>query len=188
MERFTKNKEIIDEVNAEAEGKDEYALRLAINPLIDMMPEELPFGLTPDQNDIREGRRQLDDEDIPYRLLAHKAVTVDHHIDGHLVPVKNQRSCGSCWAFAANSALEAAIAIKYKTKPVHLSEQYLVDCLYSDSGCNGGWMNTAWTYMARNGVILEDDYPYTGTYGNCKRANTAKKQGVVGSFRRLTSL
>ncbi len=140
-------------MNAEAEGKGPDALRLAINPLADMMPEETPLGLIPDEADVQKGRRRLvsGDEDS-YRMLSHKAVTVDHHFDGHMVPVKDQGLCGSCWAFASNSALEAAIAIKYDRTPVHLSEQHLVDCTKDNSsyrtwGCDGGWMNTGWRYQ-----------------------------------------
>lgn len=91
MECYTKNKKVVEEVNAEAEGKGPDALRLAINPLSDSMPEETPLGLIADEAEVQKGKRRLasGDEDS-YRMLAHKAVTVDHHIDGHLIPVKDQ--------------------------------------------------------------------------------------------------
>ena len=44
-----------------------------------------------------------------------------------VTPVKNQGSCGSCWAFAANCALESLYLIK-KGMNVSLSQQQLVDC------------------------------------------------------------
>jgi C1A family cysteine protease len=57
------------------------------------------------------------------RGLVADATTVDHVKDGFMGPVKQQGNCGSCWAFAANSALEGTIAKKNNTSPVRLSEQ-----------------------------------------------------------------
>merc|ERR1712156_879072 len=90
-------------------------------------------------------------------------------------PVKQQGSCGSCWAFAANSALEGYVAKKNNAAPVRMSEQHLVDCTltnnsYNESlfgktyglwGCNGGWMSYAWWIQKEQGVMMDSDYPYT---------------------------
>ena len=74
--------------------------------------------------------------------------------------VKNQGSCGSCWAFAANSALEGAIGLGMGDTPPRLSEQQIVDCTldtadneamfnetYGQGGCNGGWMSGSWRFQ-----------------------------------------
>lgn len=53
---------------------------------------------------------------------------MDWAYDGKMVAVKDQGSCGSCWAFAATTALEGTHAIKTGQDPVHLSEQQIVDC------------------------------------------------------------
>ena len=42
-----------------------------------------------------------------------------------VTPVKDQGSCGSCWAFATTAVLESVIKIR-ETKTVDLSEQWLV--------------------------------------------------------------
>jgi len=42
--------------------------------------------------------------------------------------VKEQGDCGSCWAFAATSALEGAIGLGMGDTPPRLSEQQSVDC------------------------------------------------------------
>jgi predicted secreted protein len=58
--------------------------------------------------------------------------------DNGCTVVKNQGSCGSCWAFAAVAVLEANIKI-IDGDDVDLAEQYLVSCATDQSGCNGGW-------------------------------------------------
>ena len=78
------------------------------------------------------------------------AESVDHTKGGLVNSVKNQGSCGSCWAFAATASFEgvnAAVTWKRKT----FADQELLDCTYeSDSqkdGCHGGWMYKAWDYI-----------------------------------------
>lgn len=80
---------------------------------------------------------------------------------GVMTPVKNQGSCGSCWAFTATSVLEGTIAVASNSAPVRLSEQQLVDCV-DGNDCGGGWMSNGWSYVAYNGgSILYPSYPYT---------------------------
>ncbi len=57
---------------------------------------------------------------------------------GGCTPVKNQGSCGSCWAFGTVGPVESAILIKDGVTK-DLSEQYLVSCNTEGWGCNGGW-------------------------------------------------
>ncbi len=120
-------------------------------------------------------------------MLSHEAVTVDHHIDGKVIVGKDQGRCGSCWAFAANSALESAIAIKYNRAPVRLSEQYLVDCSTRNYGCEGGWEREAWKFMISNGARLDSDYPYTARDESCKSSSTPRKD-VIGSWQWIRSV
>lgn len=68
-------------------------------------------------------------------------LSVDWRALGHITPVKDQGSCGSCWAFAANAAIEA-LHFNKTGNLISLSEQNLVDCStsFGNSGCNGGLM------------------------------------------------
>merc|ERR1711957_803959 len=50
-------------------------------------------------------------------------------------PCKDQKSCGSCWSFASNAAIEGNYRLNFGEKK-DLSVQYLVDCDLNDSGCN----------------------------------------------------
>ena len=82
-----------------------------------------------------------------------------------MTAVRDQGTCGSCWAFAAVGALESAIRIR-DGRTVDLSEQYLVSCNQELWGCSGGW--TAHSYHQDRkppseslaGAVLEADFPY----------------------------
>lgn len=80
--------------------------------------------------------------------------------EGFTTPVRYQKSCGSCWAFAVTSALESAILIG-GGKKLDISQQYLLDCDGNNGGCNGGWPPNAQKHFITNGYfVLENDYPY----------------------------
>lgn len=85
-------------------------------------------------------------------------------------PVRNQGSCGSCWAFAAIGAVEGQINIvrKQANYDVDLSEQHLVsDCCLKCGSCAGGWPDYALAYVRDTGVPDEKCFPYTGKNGAC---------------------
>lgn len=80
---------------------------------------------------------------------------------------------GSCWTFSTMSSIEAAYAKKTGVS-IDLSEQQLVDCGKAadgpgnDDGCEGGWMPSAFNYLAKAGVVAEEFvYPYAGVFGKC---------------------
>lgn len=103
--------------------------------------------------------------------------SLDWREKGAVNGIKDQASCGSCWAFSAVGNLEGAYYVAHKVLP-KLSEQQLVDCDHGcmvidnetscDSGCNGGLPIVAFQYVLKNGMMSSNDYGYTGVEGGCK--------------------
>ena len=106
--------------------------------------------------------------------------------EGAVTPVKNQGSCGSCWAFCTVANLEGLYFIKHK-ELLRFSEQQLVDCDTFDQGCNGGLMENSFEWIKQNGgLCLEDDYQYKGYEGTCN--NSVNKVVKVTDWTLLDSM
>lgn len=57
---------------------------------------------------------------------------------------------------------------------ISLSEQELVDCDTSNSGCDGGLMDNAFEFiMSNGGMDTEDDYPYLASSGKCNASRVS---------------
>jgi len=124
---------------------------------------------------------------LPYLgTHAYSGVTLPSSVDwskkGAVTPVKNQKQCGSCWAFSTTGSLEGAWEIA-TGKLVSLSEQQFVDCDKSDHGCQGGLMDNAFGYAEKNALCTENSYPYHAAAGRCKASSCTvgiPEGGVVG--------
>ena len=59
-----------------------------------------------------------------------------------------------------------------KNKDVVLSAQYVVSCDTGSDGCDGGWPDQAWHFMASNGVPEWNCVPYSAQDGTCPSSCT----------------
>ena len=115
--------------------------------------------------------------------LSSLPASIDWTALGSVTPVKDQGQCGSCWSFSTTGAMEGVYKNKYGTLE-SFSEQNFVDCDNrknggKDMGCNGGLMDNAFDWAAKNGgVCTESAYPYvsgtTKTAGTCNQASCTK--------------
>lgn len=92
-----------------------------------------------------------------------------------VTPVRDQGSCGACYAFSAIAGVESAYLIDLN-QTIALSEQHLVDCsiFLGNFGCNGGWTDYALNYIIYFNATSRDAYPYQDAQGIC--------QYVVGEY------
>lgn len=114
-----------------------------------------------DRSDAYLGRHFYSGAELPSEI--------DWSTKGAVTAVKNQGSCGSCWAFSTTGSLEGRAFTATGSLPV-LSEQQFVDCDGTDAACNGGLMDQAFDYAQKHsgGICTESSYPYTGAKGSCK--------------------
>ncbi|XP_070768612.1 cathepsin K [Enoplosus armatus] len=161
---WEKNMRMIEAHNQEA-ALGMHSYELGMNHLGDMTTEEVAekmTGLLIPMTHERSFTMALDDN------VSKLPKSVDYRKKGLVTPVKNQGSCGSCWAFSSAGALEGQLA-KTTGQLLDLSPQNLVDCVTENDGCGGGYMTKAFKYVQENGGIdSEAAYPYVGEDQSCR--------------------
>jgi len=78
--------------------------------------------------------------------------------------IRNQKHCGSCWAFGAAEAMSDRQYV-FKNEDVALSAEDINSCSHSTftscGSCQGGQPACAWQYWVSTGVVSDECYPYT---------------------------
>jgi len=106
----------------------------------------------------------------------------DSRSKGWIPAVRNQGQCGSCWAFSTVATVSGTYAKTHGAAPPVLAEQQLVDCDTVDGGCNGGLAANGLTY-AKNGLMLDSDYPYRASRGSCRFSASKVKAKVTQVYK-----
>jgi len=100
-------------------------------------------------------------------------------------PVKNQGSCGSCWAHAATESIETYVAMATNAPPPVLSVQQVVSCAANEyscggtGGCGGSIAELAFTYAQLYGLTSNASYPYEAVTGSCEMTSASKMAPVA---------
>lgn len=96
--------------------------------------------------------------------------------------IRDQGSCGSCWAFGAVEAMSDRVCIASGGKKhVRLSSDDLVSCCrLCGFGCNGGFPGMAWRYWVKNGIVSGGAY---GSKQGCRPYEIAPCEHHVNGTR-----
>lgn len=163
--------------------------KLGLNQFSDLTDEEFEsiyLGSPIDIDDADQAILDYESESDYYlpevNYSSSMPISVDWRAEGVVLPIKDQGRCGSCWAFSAIASVESLNKIKGGNL-VSLSEQMLVDCVASSSGCNGGRATDAFQYMTRHGIASNVDYPYKAVKGRCQKKKTVVK---INGFKWVT--
>ncbi|KAL8130332.1 hypothetical protein V2J09_019487 [Rumex salicifolius] len=176
FEHFKKNLKYVIEKNSKKKSSNGHTVGL--NRFADISNEE--FRATY----LSKVKKPLHKKDN--RLNGVKSCDAPSSLDwrkkGAVTGIKDQGSCGSCWAFSTTGAMEGINYIS-TGELVSLSEQELVDCDSTNYGCDGGYMDYAFEWVINNGGIdSETDYPYTSVTGYGGTCNTTKEATKVVSI------
>jgi C1A family cysteine protease len=175
---FKDNLRFIDQENSE-----ERSYKLGLNKFADLTNEEYRSKHLGAKTDPRRRFSKPKSSRYAFRAGDSLPESVDWRKEGAVADVKDQGSCGSCWAFSTIAAVEGINKI-VTGDLISLSEQELVDCDTSyNEGCNGGLMDYAFEFIIKNGGIdSEEDYPYKATDGKCDLFRKNAKVVTIDSY------
>ena len=172
----------LNDFNAEIKKKG-YKFKVRATEVINKTIKEITgaFDIKPDPRDSVYMKDDKAPSSLPASIKRSADMKAFNWRDINMMtPVKNQKACGSCWAFSGLGVYEAVYKIMHG-KELDLSEQYVVDCLEgitpagvtADCGSCIGGGNTPFMFrsMVTSGVALESQVPYLGQNSFCSKKN-----------------
>ncbi len=140
------------------------------NHLTKMSPAErsarlMPAPYVPDPSLLKPETR-----DLPNGVPTDPAFSWhDDGGDDWMTPVRDQKSCGSCFVFGTLGALEGQLKVATGNPwiDVDLSEQSVISCIALGSCGSGGTAEEVGNRLKNEGATDEACYPYLATDGTC---------------------
>ena len=178
----------------EQAAEEEWTFKIGYNeamkyPLEQLARLELPenwMEIAAEQNEFAHKIVEIDRElfgdyfDLVYKGCYAGRSRFSWKDAGKVTPVRDQSSCGSCWAFAAMGAYESSYLIRNNIT-IDASEQDILNCAGAGT-CSGGWYDPVFDYMLTNGVATEVNEPYQAIDGFCAAGNTKPYRAINWGF------
>eukprot|EP00933_Yihiella_yeosuensis_P039538 TRINITY_DN33605_c1_g1_i1.p1 TRINITY_DN33605_c1_g1~~TRINITY_DN33605_c1_g1_i1.p1 ORF type:complete len:375 (-),score=63.39 TRINITY_DN33605_c1_g1_i1:422-1546(-) len=161
------------------DGKD---CMFGITKFSDFLPDELDSTRLGHRRDLKRSIKEVKTLDLTsqtMRLGTTDELQVDWRSKGAVSQVRDQKDCGMCWAISTAEGIESALFMK-TGKLTELSEQQIVSCDRTDSGCDGGDLMSGLKYVkSSSGLASAEDYPDTSAASNTNGTCTANVKPVV---------
>jgi C1A family cysteine protease len=155
---------------------------MGVNPMHDLTWAEYSQRLGYSSERSEKTRREGNVANLDH--ITEVPESMDWRAKGAVTPLKDQGSCGSCWAFSAVGSLEGHNFL-CTGKLEEFAEQQLVDCSNEDgsAGCDGGEMTGSFKFWTEHKADFEAEYLYTAKTEICHpeiEAETASKVKISG--------
>ncbi|XP_026120188.1 cathepsin O-like [Carassius auratus] len=146
--------------------KSNHSARYGINQFSDLSPQQFRERYLTVWN---ETAPKFDPSRSGIQVKMNYPSKFDWRDHGVVGPVRNQESCGGCWAFSVVEAIET-VSAKDSGELQQLSVQQVIDCSYKNKGCDGGSPVGAldWLAQTRLKLVNEADYPFEDKAGICQ--------------------
>lgn len=145
---------------------------LKINAYADLSEDVIVKKFTGRSRRIAAGRRLRSAVQYESRLGdGALPASVDWRNSGAVTAVKDQGSCGSCWAHSAVESIESAFYLATKKLTV-LSPQHMLECTPNPrhcggtGGCEGATAELGFEW-AKSGIATVESVPYKGQDATC---------------------
>ncbi|KAJ0461132.1 putative fruit bromelain [Helianthus annuus] len=174
---FKNNVEFVESFNSFGDR----SYKLAINHFADRTKDELKAYATGHKDPV--ALKSHVETSFKYESVSEVPDSMDWREKGAVTEVKNQGTCGSCWAFSTIAAVEGITKLT-TGKLMSLSEQQLIDCNRNDAtgGCKGGNKENSFAYIVKNGINNETGYPYHAADETCISANEAARVANITGY------